>query len=383
MLHDLVIVGAGPVGATLALGVADADRDVVVLDTRAAGTVPRGDRTLALSHGARLVFERLGIWSVLATDADAVTPITSIDISQAGGFGVTTLDAADHDLPALGYVVSYRALQAALDDALAKRGIETRFEASVATVGGTPAYAAVTQTSGTILTTRLAVIADGSGATVAGIAREHRDYGQVALVANVETEPLQSGRAYERFTARGPLALLPEHEGYGLVWTMTPAGAERALALPDDVFLDELASAFGRHAGRFVRVRARRTFPLRLEIARPTVAARVVVIGNAAQSLHPVAGQGFNLGLRDAYELAQAVVDTPRDALGDRAMLAAYERARRVDRRSGIAFTHGLVHLFGTELPFVQWPRGLALALLDALPPAKRAFTRAMLFGVH
>ena len=383
MLHDLVIVGAGPVGATLALGVADAGLDIVVLDARAAGTTPRGDRTLALSHGARLVFERLRIWSALTAAANAVTPITSIDISQAGGFGVTTLDAADHDLPALGYVVAYRALQAALDDALAQRGIAVRFDASVEAVGGTPAYAAVTETNGTILTARLAAVADGSGATVAGIAREQRTYGQVALVAKVETDPPHSTRAYERFTAQGPVALLPEHDGYGLVWTMTPAAAERAMALPDSEFLDELAHAFGRHAGRFVRVAARRTFPLGLEFAHPTVAARAVVIGNAAQSLHPVAGQGFNLGLRDAHELAQAIVDTTRDALGDRPMLAAYERARRADRRSGIAFTHGLVQLFGTELPFVRWPRGLALALLDALPPVKRAFTRAMLFGVH
>jgi 2-octaprenyl-6-methoxyphenol hydroxylase len=226
-------------------------------------------------------------------------------------------------------------------------------------------------------------VADGSGAAVAGIAREHRAYGQVALVAKVETDPPQSGRAYERFSARGPMALLPEHDGYGLVWTMAPAEAERTLALPDTQFLGALAEAFGRHAGRFVRVGARRTFPLGLDVARPTVGTRVVVIGNAAQALHPVAGQGFNLGLRDAHELAQSIIDAPREALGGRGMLAAYERARRADRLSGIAFTHGLVHLFGTELPFVQWPRGIALALLDALPPAKRAFTRAMLFGVH
>ena len=383
MLHDLVIVGAGPVGATLALGVAGAGLDIAILDARAAGTALRGERTLALSHGARLVLERLGIWPALAADAAAVTPITSIDISQAGGFGVTVLDAADQCLPALGYVVSYRALQAALDAALARHAVTVRFEASVATVGGTPAYAAVTLTNGEVLTARLAAVADGSGATVAGIAREHRAYGQVALIAKVETAPPQHGRAYERFTARGPLALLPEHRGYGLVWTMTPAEAERALALPDAPFLGELQRAFGRHAGRFVGVHARRSFALGLEIARPTVGTRVVVIGNAAQALHPVAGQGLNLGLRDAHELAQAIVDAPRDALGDRGMLATYERARRADRLSGIAFTHGLVHLFATELPFVQWPRGIALALLDALPPAKRAFTRAMLFGVR
>ncbi len=383
MLHDVAIVGAGPVGATLALGLADADLDLAVLDARAAGATLRGDRSLALSHGARLVFERLGVWTALAANDGAVTPIVCVDISQAGGFGVTVLDAADHGLPALGYVVSYRALQAALDDALARRGIAVRFDAAVEKAQGTPACAAVTLAGGETLSARLAVIADGSGAAVAGIARERRGYGQVALVAKVETDPPQCGRAYERFTPRGPLALLPEGTGYGLVWTMTPGEAERALALPEARFIAELAGAFGRHAGDFVRVDARRAFPLGLEVARPIVAARVVVIGNAAQSLHPVAGQGFNLGVRDAHELAQLILDTPRDALGDHAMLAAHARARRADRWAGIAFTHGLVQIFGTELPFVQWPRGIALALLDALPPLKRAFTRAMLFGAR
>jgi 2-octaprenyl-6-methoxyphenol hydroxylase len=133
----------------------------------------------------------------------------------------------------------------------------------------------------------------------------------------------------------------------------------------------------------FARVAERRTFPLALEVSRPVVTARAVVLGNAAQTLHPVAGQGFNVGLRDAYELAQAIVASPRDAIGSPAMLAAYAARRRNDRAAGIAFTHGLVHLFGTDLPFVRWPRGMALALLDALPPAKRAFTRAMMFGLR
>jgi len=383
MLHDVVIAGAGPVGATLALALADAGLDVVALDARERGTTPRGDRSLALSHGARLILERLAVWQTLASTPRAVTPIATIDISQAGGFGVTVLDAADHGLPALGYVVSYRALTAALDAGLAKCAIRTRFGAAVAHVGGTAAYAAVTLADGDVLTTRLAAVADGTGATVAGIARERRDYGQVALVARVETTPPQAGRAYERFTPDGPMALLPDGDAYGLVWTMAPARAETVLALSDDAFLAALAKAFGRHAGTFVRAGARRTFPLGLELARPTVSTRVVVVGNAAQALHPVAGQGFNLGLRDAHELAEAIVDAPRDALGGRSMLAAYARRRRPDRAAGVAFTDGLVRVFGTDAAMVRWPRGIALALLDALPPAKRAFTRAMMFGLH
>ena len=386
MLRDVVIVGAGPVGATLALALRDADLDLVMLDSRAADTPSRSDRTLALSHGARLILERLDVWPRLAAARGAVTPITSIDISQAGGFGMTRLDAAEHDLPALGYVVSYRALQAAMDAALAAAGVAIRFDAAAARVGGTPAYAAVTLTNAgaDCVTARLAVVADGSGTRVDGIRRDRNEYGQVAITAKIAPARPHEGRAFERFTAEGPVALLPEGDDYGVVWTMTPARAERMLALSDAAFLDALAGRFGRRIERFAAVISpRRAFPLALEIARPTTAARVVVVGNAAQALHPIAGQGFNLGMRDAFELAQSIIDMPRDRIGDRAMLDAYARVRLPDRMSGIAFTHGLVRLFGTDIPLVRWPRGIALTALDALPAAKRVFARAMLFGLR
>jgi len=383
-MHDVVIVGAGPVGGALALALADTDLDIVALDARAAGAAPRGDRSLALSHGARLIFERLDVWPRLSAVAGAVTPIVEIDISQAGGFGVTRLVAEEQGLPALGYVVSYRALQAAIDDALARTRIDVRFGAAAAAVSGSPAYASVAlaERLDAPLLTRLAVVADGSGAAVAGITREQRDYGQVALIAKVGMEAPHRGVAYERFTAEGPMALLPEGDRYGLVWTMTPAKAESILALAEDRFLAALVQQFGTRVTGFASAADRRTFPLRLEFARPTVAARSVVIGNAAQALHPIAGQGFNLGVRDAYELGRAIIGAPRDALGDAPMLAAFAARRRPDRYAGIAFTHGLTQLFATQSPFLRWPRGVALTLLDAMPPVKKAFTRAMLFGV-
>jgi 2-octaprenyl-6-methoxyphenol hydroxylase len=383
-MHDVAIVGAGPVGGVLALALAGADLDVVALDARAQGTVARGDRSLALSHGARLIFERVGVWSRLAAAPDAVTAITTIDISQARGFGVTRLAADEQGLPALGYVVSYNALQHAIDAALARAGVRVRFGAQVESVGGTPAYAAVTLAGdGELpLLARLAVVADGTGAAVHGIARERRDYGQEALIAKVWMERPHDGVAYERFTADGPMALLPEGDHYGLVWTLTPAAAAAALALPDDAFLASVAQHFGARVQGFARVGQRKTFPLALEVARPTVATRCILIGNAAQALHPIAGQGFNLGIRDSYELARAIVDCDRDTLGDRAMVGTYALQRRTDRAAGIAFTHGLTRLFSSAAPFVSWPRGLALALLDSVPPAKKAFTRAMLFGL-
>src|SRR5438105_7114612 len=382
MLHDLVIVGAGPVGATLALALRDADLDVVVLDARAEGTPYRSERSLALSHGARLILERLGVWQGLASMRDVVTPITSVDISQAGGFGMARLAASDHDLPALGYVVSYRALQSALDAELARAGVPIRFGAAAKRVGGTAAYAAVTlaEDRADPIIARLAAIADGGGAMVDGITRERREYGQVALTAKISLDHPHGGCAFERFTAQGPMALLPEGDRYGVVWTLTPERAEEALALSDRAFLDSLCTRFGPVAHGFVGVSARRSFPLALEIARPAIGTRVVVIGNAAQSLHPVAGQGFNLGMRDAFELARTIIDASRDTLGNDRMLQKHARRRLPDRLSAIAFTHGLVGLFGTDFPLVRWPRGVALTMLDAVPAIKRAFARAMLF---
>jgi len=377
-VHDIVVVGAGPVGATFALGLADCDLDVVALDARAPGETPRGDRALALSHGSRLILERVGVWRTLP--AQAATAITAIDVSQAGGFGTMRIDAREQNLPALGYVVSYRALQAALDAALARTRVDLRYGVRVAGVSGTLSHASIVLEGSTeALTARLAVAADGAGDRIEGVTRERHDYGQVAVVAKVWMDRPHDGLAYERFTASGPVALLPEQDHYGLVWTQSPDDARATLALPDDAFIAELRRHFGARVTGYRRVSERRSFPLVLERARPTVARRVAAIGNAAQALHPIAGQGLNLGLRDAHELARTLVETPRDAIGARAMLDAYGARRTLDRRAGMAFTDGLVRVFtGNAL---RWPRGVGLALLDAVPPVKRAFTRAMLYG--
>jgi 2-octaprenyl-6-methoxyphenol hydroxylase len=382
-MRDVAVVGAGPVGATFALALRHADLDVVVLDARPAGVAARADRSLALSHGARLILERLGAWTPLAGIAGAVTPIIRIDISQARGFGSVELTASEQGLPALGYVVSYRALQSALDAALAVSGIDVRFGHEAREVNGAADRATVDLASGGLLYARLAVVADGAAAAVRGIARKRHDYGQTAIVAEVALDHPHRGIAYERFTAAGPVALLPERDHYALVWTQAPEAAARALALPDTEFLSALATHFGSRVRGFTGVRERRMFPLTLEVARDTTAARVAVIGNAAQALHPIAGQGFNLGLRDAFELAALVRGTPRDALGGGAMLARYRAARRLDRRAGIAFTHGLTQLFASDAPAIRVPRGLGMMLLDSVPVAKRAFTRAMLYGAR
>jgi 2-octaprenyl-6-methoxyphenol hydroxylase len=284
-------------------------------------------------------------------------------------------------LPALGYVVSYLALQESLDAALERAGVDVRYGMSVDRIEATPSLATAVTLGGERIAAKLAVVADGTGATLDGIERVRHDYGQVAVIGKVETAVPHGGLAYERFTPDGPIALLPEGAHYGFVWTLRPDRAQEALALDDDAFVARLGAAFGRRRTDLLRTRGRKSFPLVMEFARPAVATRIVAIGNASQTLHPIAGQGFNLGLRDAWDLKRTIAASARDDIGAPAMLAAYAARRRPDRWAGIALTHGLVHLFGTDLPLVRWPRGVGLALLDAIPPLKRSFTRAMLFG--
>ena len=392
MLHDLVIVGAGPVGATAALALADSELTVVTLDARAEGKIGRSDRSLALSHGSRLILERLGIWGEVAAVPDAVTPIRAIDISQRGGFGHARLEADEQGVPALGYVVSYRALQGTLDAALARAGRSVVHAVNATRINATAVFARIeAERDGDRIeyTSRLVAVADGGGRLVPGLARRHHDYGQVALVGKVWPREPHRGLAFERFTPDGPMALLPEGDHYGFVWTTTPAEGETLRSLPDAEFLRALDERFGAcldgraGAPAFLRVEDRRVFPLKLEFAGRIVGERIALMGNAAQALHPIAGQGFNLGVRDAYELARELLATPRDEIGARDQLARYARRRQPDRIAGIAFTHGLLGIFGVDTSWLSWPRGLALTLLDALPLAKRVFGRAMLFGVR
>jgi 2-octaprenyl-6-methoxyphenol hydroxylase len=381
-LHDVLIAGGGPAGATLALALSRGDIDMRIVDARPAGGLGSGDRTLALSHTARLLFERIGVWSKLS----GVTPIECIDISQRGAFGITQLAARDIGVPALGYVVRYGALQAALDASLEDAGIPIDFNRRVDKITAT-ADAAEVVAQGPDTTdrhsARLVVVADGSGETLPDIHRRKIDYRQRAIVGIVATDAMKEGVAYERFTADGPTALLPYGSRYALVRTATPARADELLAMDDGEFLEDLHRHFGDRAGRFTSVAGRSAFPLSLQFASRVVGTRSVVLGNAAQVLHPIAGQGFNLGLRDVWSLASQLLDTPREQIGAREQLGAYEKSRRVDRWAGVVTTHSLVRAFQFDHPLAALPRGLGLTLLDSVPPLKRAFARAMLSGLR
>ncbi|MGH8736846.1 MAG: FAD-dependent monooxygenase [Burkholderiales bacterium] len=349
---DVLVLGGGPVGCSFALALRPCAQRVVVLERDAAGAHAAAPRPLALSYASRLILERVGAWSALAP-----SPIETIFVSQAGGFGRARLDAADAGVPALGYVVEYRELACALTARLESSGIEVQR----GTDAGAPSA-------------RCVVHAEGASEE----ARETR-YAQDAVVGVVQTEPCAGTTAYERFTPEGPLALLPLAGRYAFVWGMRP---ERARALAEAApghFLEALARAAGPRLGRALAVQARAVHPLALRVRAARVGPRAVYIGNAAQTLHPVAGQGLNLGLRDAWELA-ALLQTANDP-GDPAVLGRFAARRRLDAGATIRVTDLLARGFLGRSPALSAARGLLLTALDTLPPARRFFARRMIYG--
>jgi 2-octaprenyl-6-methoxyphenol hydroxylase len=377
-VNEILVVGAGPVGAVCALALRQFDVPVRVVEAQVEDA--RGDsRTLALAQGARLILERLGVWGRLAQ----ITPITRIHISQRGALGATRLDAQEIGVPALGYVLSYAELTAALKQALHAADVEVAYGVAVEGVDAGAAAATVRTADGQARATALAVIADGGRGGTALPPWIDVEYDQAAVVCEVRTELPHAGQAYERFTPMGPAALLPKGDRYALVWTAPRADAERIAALPDDTFLAELYRHFGGRQGLFVEAGPRKTFPLRLAYTGSAARDHVVRIGNAAQTLHPVAGQGFNIGLRDAWELASLCADTAPEARGSAAMLAAYARGRRADVLGGLGFTDFLVRVFSNDDPLARHARGLGLIALEALPPLKTFVARRMMFGAR
>jgi 2-octaprenyl-6-methoxyphenol hydroxylase len=377
--EQIVIAGAGPVGAVCALALKQGGLDPLVLEARPENAPLNDRRTLALSYGSRLLLERLGVWARITQ----ATPITRIHISHRGGLGRALLSAQEERLPALGYVLSYGDLAEALMDGLKAAGVRMRFGVQVKHAETRNGLAELTLGGDApeSLTARLAVIADGGRGDGTPPAKWSRDYAQVAVVAQVQTELPHRNLAYERFTPNGPIALLPRGDGYALVWVNAPEEAARIAELGDMEFQAELHRRFGNRQGRFLSVGARGQFPLKLDYRGVDAGPHVVRIGNAAQTLHPVAGQGFNLGLRDAWELAESCLDAAPESLGSAAQLARYAAGRRRDALPGIGFTDFLVRAFSTSNPVAHHLRGLGLMALQALPPTRHFVVRRMLFG--
>ncbi len=372
---DVLIAGGGPVGATLAIALRGGGLEVVLVEAHSTPATPF--RPIALAHGSRLILEQIG-----AFDALAMTPITAIHVSQAGGFGRTLIRSEDEAVPALGYVCEVGALAAALLDLAAPERVAGRV-ADWRADGNRVHVVVDADGSSRAVAARLLVLADGG--QLSGDDLALRDYGQTAIVARVRTETVRSGFAFERFTDDGPLALLPLDGGdLALVWTVRTAHAARLAALSGEHFLAALGARFGGRLGRFVEAGPRASHPLKLWFRRSAaIAPRVVAVGNAAQTLHPVAGQGLNLGLRDARELADLLGRTDRDALGVGPLVAAFQSARRFDRLGAIGATDFLVRIFSSDSAWLRAARGAGLVAFDLIPPARRLLARRMMLGLR
>jgi len=389
MPQPIIIVGGGPVGATLALLLAKQGLSVTVLEARSLGAAHSESRALALSFGSRRILEKLGLWGALSTQA---TPINSIHVSQKGSLGRTQLHANDYHQQALGYVLSYGVLSAVLDRAIddAKPLVNFIFEASASNIAYAPSQATVTYTHGGVahnISSPLVVLADG-GRTLdelAGLSRETKEYGHDALVTKVRAELPHHNVAYERFTANGPIALLPNggEFDFSLVWTGEKSFITPLLSLSDADFLEKFHQQFGDRVGDFLSVEKRMSFPLKMAQLKSDAqqSEHLVVIGNAAQTMHPVAGQGFNVGLRDAESLAQYIASASADELGSANMLASYQASRKSDTKGGLLFTDFLVNLFSNDLVVLSALRGASLGVFDVIQPIKKYLVGKMSFG--
>ncbi len=380
--ESTVIVGGGPVGSVLALALQKQGVAFTMLEARVKSASHQDTRALALSYGSRLILEKLGVWDAVAAKA---TAINTIHISQRGGLGRTKLNASDHKLPAIGYVLPYGALTKSLDAVLDTNNVLYGAEASAITPNEAASEVSFTRDNQSYtISSPLLVVADGgrSLGEIAGITKQTKAYGHDALVSKVIAELPHNHIAYERFTPTGPMALLPNGEaGFSLVWTGEKASIDALLQLDDAAFLAQLHAAFGDRVGQFLSIEKRISFPLKLSTLKPSTAPHLVVIGNAAQTMHPVAGQGFNVGMRDAWALAGLIVNMPPEDLGDAQMLATYNILRQRDTRGGLLFTDLLVNVFSNDVIGLGAMRGMGLGLLELINPAKKLLVGKMSFG--
>jgi 2-octaprenyl-6-methoxyphenol hydroxylase len=382
-MQKILVIGAGPVGATFALMARAQGRDVSLLDAREGPSTET--RTLALSEGSRVLLARAGAWNWSAANPPA--EIHAIHTSQKGGFGRVMLRREDAGVAALGYVVRYAALQAVLDEALVAAGIQTVYGANVCAID--PTLGEIRYTSkgvDHVAAGAVLVMADG-GANLdklPSVEVEVKDYGQSAMLAHVVADRPHANTAYERFTPQGPAALLPTpgaRNEFSMVWVASHDHINELMALDDDEVRVKFQAHFGRRAGTFVSLTNRRRYPLKLRQTTTRVVGKLAIIGNAAQAMHPVAGQGFNLGLRDAALLAEQLAGPLAESDHAAGALLAYSASRDSDIARGVGFTDLLASAFMPDAATVRWPRGAALAAVDMLPMVRRALADRMLFG--
>lgn len=385
---DVAIIGGGPIGLSAGLALDALGYRVAVFERRRADETVDDRRVLALAEGSRLILTRLGIWPHL----EAVTPITRIHVSESGQDTPVTLTATESGVPALGYVTTFNALMAALTRHQEARGAAwLRFgtQATVTEKQEDHARLSLQGDAATTLTAALVIHAEGGsarpkdpGASAEPISEHSKDYDQSAIVAEVWSSRGADHDAFEHFTEGGPVALLPHGDHYALIWTVPSTQRESLLNLDDTTFHNRLEAELPAGTGPIVRSIRRSAFPLRMRMARTLVAGRTLLMGNAAQQLHPVAAQGFNVGLRDVWALRELLWNRPADP-GAAELLATYNRRRVLDRRTSLWITDGLIGAFGSTHPLLRAGRGVALQALRSAGVLRSTFARRMMFGTQ
>lgn len=380
--YDIIVMGGGMVGATFACALGDRPLRIAVVEPHEA---PRrwddeefDNRVSAITRATEQTFRAIGAWEGMA--ARQIQPYQQMHVWDATGTGVVHFDAADLGEPNLGHIVENRVILAALLDRMAElENIDLFCPAEAAKVewGGVQH---LTLADGRSLSAPLVVGADGSRSWVrrqAGIETTGWGYDQTAVVATVKTSKHHQDTAWQRFMPTGPLAFLPLPRGYSsIVWSTTPEEADRLTALDDSAFLDELQAAFGEVLGRMEWTGPRGAFPLMLQHADAYVKPGVALIGNAAHTIHPLAGQGLNLGVSDAAALAEVLVEAGRSRFSDPAVLRRYERWRKADNVAMMGSMDVFKRLFGNEQPVLRFLRNEGLKLTNAAGPVKHFFVR-------
>ncbi len=369
---DILIIGAGPVGLTLHLALAAGGQPSLLIDRRPLAAQQGDPRALALSHGARQLLEQINSWPTRAA-----TAIETIHVSQKDGFGRTVIDRADYRLPALGYVVRYRDLAGALAANLAPDAVLAEAEI-IDIVPDSDGVTVALRHAGQLRTIRTKLLVHAEGTPADDPAVTVSDYHQHAVICEVTPTPGHNKRAWERFTPDGPLALLPLGDQYSIVFTLPPAKADAVMAMDDERFTATLQQHFGNRL-RFGKPGPRSRFPLALRQRDTLVKGNEAWIGNAAQTLHPVSGQGFNLGIRDAWQLSEILLKNGVD----RESLDHYATSRRLDRRGSALFTDQIVRSFSNDFGPLKLVRGLGLLALDVFPPARHFVAKRMIWGAR
>ncbi len=388
--YDVIIAGGGMVGSSLALALEPLGLSVAIVEPVARTSMSQpsfDDRSTALSRSTQRMFEAMGLWHEIVA---AATPISSIHVSDKGRFGFSHIDAEEQGVEALGYVVINRVLGGVLQAALENVATLDFFcpaRIVAASCGSETVMVTTADDHGKSgnLTCKLLVAADGANSSVRemlGITAKQVAYGQRAIIGNVLTEKPLNNCAYERFTADGPLALLPVvDERAGFVWTVSEQDADRVLGLDDQAFLAEMQQSFGYRLGSFSKVGKRASYPLALSKALRLTAQRAVLVGNAAHGLHPVAAQGFNLGLRDVAALCDCIADTLHESgsiadIGNAELLARYAQWRSSDQKKLVGFTDGIVRLFSSSRAPVRLLRDVGMLGFDLVPGVRSLFAK-------